>query len=172
VVSRGANWRTRPRDRRFTETTLDAGPSWRYAVYSRAAPARSDVRSAAEWSALSKTRRRGGAKIGPEITRGNVNGRAEFHRPAAYRTNLVYQRCAKIVPSLHWHRQWVWSAPAAKNLPLSLRALLINALTTNCRQKDRGLLGIAGNFAGFRAHRSTIAAVTPATSWLRRYYRR
>src|SRR5690349_16661098 len=27
-------------------------------------------------------------------------------RPAAWRTNLVYQRCAKIVPSLHWHRQW------------------------------------------------------------------
>jgi len=32
----------------------------------------------------------GSAKIGAEITRGNVNGRAGFHRPAACWTNLFW----------------------------------------------------------------------------------
>ena len=61
-----ANGRTRPRHRRFTETTLDTvrgALGWKRAAYSCAAPARSDVRSAPERSALPKTRRLARAEI-------------------------------------------------------------------------------------------------------------
>src|SRR5205823_9711802 len=56
----GADGRARPRHRRFTETTFDTVrrlTEYNYAAHSGAAPARSNVRSAAERSALSKTRR-------------------------------------------------------------------------------------------------------------------
>ena len=56
----GADGRARPRHRRFTETTLDTvrGPAgFKPAAHSCAAPARSDVRSASERSALPKTLR-------------------------------------------------------------------------------------------------------------------
>jgi len=50
----GPSRTTRPRHRRFTETTLDTvlWPGWRRAAHSCAAPARPDVRSATERSAF------------------------------------------------------------------------------------------------------------------------
>src|SRR6266849_3607465 len=60
--SGSANRGARPRHRRFTETTLDT-VLWRihhYAAHSRASPARSDVRSAPERSAVPETLRRAG----------------------------------------------------------------------------------------------------------------
>src|SRR5258708_2185808 len=56
----GASRRTRPRHRRFTETTLDTvrwPTGWGRAAHSCAAPARSDVRSAPERSQISTTSR-------------------------------------------------------------------------------------------------------------------
>src|SRR5207249_6698381 len=56
----GADGRARPRHRRFTETTFDTLrrlTEYNYAAHSGAAPARSDVRSAAERSALSEASR-------------------------------------------------------------------------------------------------------------------
>ena len=55
----GANGRARPRHRRFTETTLDTvrrRTGCKRAAHSRAAPARSDVRSAPEWLSPKKPR--------------------------------------------------------------------------------------------------------------------
>src|SRR5204863_6233261 len=58
---------TRPRHRRFTKITLDT-IQWpagcKLAAHCSAAPARSNVRSAPERSALPKTRRLRGAEIG------------------------------------------------------------------------------------------------------------
>ena len=63
----GADRRSRPRHRSLTETALDtvraAHCLWQRAAHSCAAPARSDVRSAPERSALPKTRRRTSAEI-------------------------------------------------------------------------------------------------------------
>src|SRR5205823_12573255 len=64
----GADVRARPRHRRFTETTFDTVrwlTEYNYAAHSRAAPARSNVRSASEGSALPKTRRFARAEVTP-----------------------------------------------------------------------------------------------------------
>src|SRR5206468_9756604 len=62
----GADGRARPRHCRFTETTFDTVrrlTDYNYAAHSRAAPARSNVRSAPERSALPKTRRFARAEV-------------------------------------------------------------------------------------------------------------
>src|SRR5204863_753220 len=62
----GADGRARPRHCRFTETTFDTVrrlTDYNYAAHSRAAPARSNVRSAPEGSALPKTRRFARAEV-------------------------------------------------------------------------------------------------------------
>src|SRR6266487_4071266 len=74
----GADGRARPRHRRFTETTLGT-VRWRFPcgpAHSRAAPARSDVRSAPERSAFSETLR-GEEAVNPrnffaELKRSNI----------------------------------------------------------------------------------------------------
>src|SRR5207253_11239624 len=90
--------RTRPRHCRFTETTLDAkrrrGRRIR-AAHSCAAPARSDVRSAPERSALPKTRRLVRIETGGQVI-----------RRGSRRSHLAENKLFRCV--LRWNRRLFW----------------------------------------------------------------